>query len=65
MDQPTPKPTDKVTAGGIGGLVVLVITGIIRAVSEVEPPQEVVAAAALLITFVFSYFTPERSASEV
>ncbi len=55
------RPTQKVAAGALGGAITTIIVYLIRVVSMVELPSEVVAALTTLIIFAVSYLTPPGS----
>lgn len=61
MDQPTARPTDKMTATGIGGAVATVVMVVLNVlIPEMEVPMGLEAAIATIVAFTFGYLTPER-----
>lgn len=62
MNQPTAKPTRKVTAAFIGALLVAVATAIVQGGTGVNLPPYVVALAGLVLTVVPAYLTAEKQA---
>lgn len=61
MNQPTLKPTRKVTAGTTGGAAALLIVWGARQLG-LDVPPEVAAAAVLLVSSAAAWWTRERSA---
>lgn len=57
-NQPTAKPTRKVTAAFVGGVLSLVATWVATRFG-VEIPEEMVAAGTALLATVFGYAVPE------
>jgi hypothetical protein len=56
-------PTNKVTAGGIGGaLASIIVWGV--SLAGVEVPPEVAAAVATVVSFALAYLVPEKSTSD-
>lgn len=60
VDQPTLKPTSKVTAVGVGGGAATVLIAVLG-LFGIELPMEVVAAILTLITFGAGYLKREKS----
>lgn len=62
QNQPTLKPTRKVTAAFVGGVLSLVASWVATRYG-VEIPETVVAGATGLVATLLGYFVPERNAS--
>ncbi|HET8709263.1 MAG TPA: hypothetical protein VFL85_03195 [Candidatus Saccharimonadales bacterium] len=66
MDQPTSKPTAKVAAGGLAGVIVTAVVAILAAFGVVVPADvssaalALVAAVTTIISFVAAYAKRER-----
>lgn len=55
-DQPTSKPTAKVSAAGVGGSISVVLIYMVKTVFNVEIPSEVAASIATVVSFLSGYF---------
>lgn len=60
-NQPTARPTRKVGAGALGGAIALLLVVLLEQVFGLELGSEVVVALTTVISFVLSYFVPERT----
>ena len=61
VNQPTPMPTRKVTAGAIGGAAATVLVVVIQMIFNTEFPAGFEAAVAVILGFIASYFTKEEA----
>lgn len=61
IEQPTPNPTRKVAAGGIGGALAIVLIYAFQITTNVELPAEVAGAVTLLVSFATSYIVKEQA----
>lgn len=61
IKQETKSPTNKVTAGALGGATASIFIWILTAFANVEVPPEVAASFATLIGFIFAYFVRDKA----
>jgi putative flippase GtrA len=59
MNQPTPLPTTKVTAGALAGALSIILVWTASSVG-LEVPAEVAAAWTVILTALVQYVTPEN-----
>lgn len=59
VSQQTPLPTNKVTAGVVGGALTVVGDWILEATTHVTVPSYVAAAVATLFAFALGYFVKD------
>ncbi len=61
VNQPTKKPTRKVTAGSLGGILGLLLIWFARNQFDIPLGPEEAGAVVTLAFFLFSYFTRDRA----
>lgn len=61
VNQPTAKPSRKVSLSGVGGAFAIVIVWAVHAFTEVEVEPEVAAAFGVLASIAVAYFVRERA----
>lgn len=61
MNQPTAAPTNKVTAGVLGGALATVVVVTIQLLTGVEFPVGFEAAVATILGFFAAYMTKEKA----
>lgn len=60
MNQPSLKPTTKVSAGAIGGAITVLLVSTLASF-DIHLPSDVSAALVVIVSFVVSYFVKEKS----
>lgn len=64
MNQPTARPTRKMGAVGISGIIMFVLAWVSKEYINVEVPADIMAGFVAVVVWVVGYFVPERNASQ-